>query len=117
MRREDFEQLVLAALEALPDRFKEHLGNVDVQVMDWPDDDLLDALGIPDDETLFGYYEGISLTATPGPFELPARILIFQRPIEEECDTPEEIVEEVRKTVLHEIGHHFGLSEDEVEHL
>ena len=86
---------------------------------------LLEQMGMdPEEETLFGYYEG-----TPGPdyfkyggsfdsgMTLPDRIFIYQGPIEDVCTSRAEIVEEVRKTVMHEVGHFFGLNEEEVEHL
>ncbi len=124
MRRRDFERLVGQALGQIPEAFQAHLEDVVIIVEDWPPEELLERMGMGEDETLFGYYEG-----TPGPdywreggmfdagMTLPNRIYIFQGPIEEVCATNEEMVEEVRKTVMHEVGHFFGLSEEEVEHL
>ena len=115
-----FEELVIQALEALPDAFKAHLDDVVVQVDRWPEDELLVSLGMdPEEDTLFGFYEGYPLTeyGRDRMTRLPDRIFIFQGPIEEVCRTTEEIVEEVRKTVVHEVGHFFGLDEDALEHL
>jgi predicted Zn-dependent protease with MMP-like domain len=125
MRRREFERLVLKALEAIPERFQAHLADVAVIVEDWPSDELLEQMGMdPKEETLFGFYEG---TPAPDYFKyggsfdsgmtLPDRIFIYQGPIEGVCTSRAEIVEEVRKTVMHEVGHFFGLSEEEVEHL
>jgi predicted Zn-dependent protease with MMP-like domain len=72
---------------------------------------------IPDDETLFGFFEGVPLTER-GYFEeplLPARVLIFQSPIEDVCNSPEEIKEEVRITLMHELAHFFGFDDDELD--
>ena len=120
MTRKAFEQLVIQALDALPDAFKTHLDDVVVLVEPWPEDDLLVSLGMdPEEETLFGFYEGHPLTeyGRDSVTRLPDRIFVYQRPIEAVCDSPEEIVEEVRKTVMHEVGHFFGLDEDALEHL
>lgn len=111
---------MLKALEALPEPFKAQLDNVVVQVEDWPEDDLLESLGMGPEETLFGYYEGSPLTEygrEAAGMRLPDRIYVFQKPIEEVCEDREEIVEEIQKTIMHEVGHHFGLNEEELEHL
>ncbi len=123
MRRRQFEDLVAQAFESLPEPFSALLDNVVVQVEDWPDRELLETLEMEADDLLFGLYEpggfeaeGLVITTDPG-MRLPDRILIFQRAIEAVCETPAEITEEIRKTVLHEVGHHFGLDEGQVEHL
>ena len=115
MRRRQFEDLVAQAFESLPEPFSALLDNVVVQVEDWPDRELLETLEMEADDLLFGLYEpggfeaeGLVITTDPG-MRLPDRILIFQRAIEAVCETPAEITEEIRKTVLHEVGHHFGL--------
>jgi predicted Zn-dependent protease with MMP-like domain len=115
--RRDFERLVLEALALLPEPFQRHLENVSVEVEDWPSPELLAEAEVPEGETLFGIYLGVPLTAW-GRDELPRlpdRIIIFRGPIEEACATDEEVVQEVRTTVLHEVGHHFGLSDEELE--
>ena len=123
MRRRQFEDLVAQAFESLPEPFSALLDNVVVQVEDWPDRELLETLEMEADDLLFGLYEpggfeaeGLVITTDPG-MRLPDRILIFQRAIEAVCETPAEITEEIRKTVLHEVGHYFGLDEGQVEHL
>ncbi len=119
MRRREFERLVAQALENLPEVFKERLEDVAVIIEDWPSQDLLDDLGMAEDETLMGYYEGTPLTDFGRDYSMrmPDRIYVFKGPIEEACDTPAQVEEEIRKTVMHEVGHFFGLSEDEVGHL
>ena len=76
-------------------------------------------MDLPRGEVLLGYYQGVPLTqkSVSAPFEYPERILIFQANIEACCRTRKEIVQQVRKTVLHEIGHHFGMDEDDLEEL
>lgn len=115
MDREQFESLVAHAIENLPKEFQEKLDNVVIIVEDWPTWEQLRKLKIPRGGTLFGFYEGIPKTQRLN-YSLapPDRITIFQKPIEWFRRNPQDIQEQVRKTVLHEIGHHFGLSEVEL---
>ena len=116
MRRDQFESLVNETVKELPEEFREKLTNVAIVIEDYPSEELLEHMEIPEDETLFGLYEGVPLTERGFNEPLhPDRILIFQGPIEEECDTPEEIREEVRITLLHEIAHFFGFDDEELE--
>ena len=119
MERKAFESLVHQAIQELPQEFKDKLNNIAVIVEDYPSAELLDRMEVPDDETLFGLYEGVPLTER-GHFEAPLypdRILIFQGPIEEECDSPDEIKDEVRITLVHEIAHFFGIDDDALERM
>src|SRR5262245_9142081 len=106
MQRKEFESLVHRAIDELPQQFKDRLKNVAVIVEDYPSEELLDRMEVDDDETLFGLYDGVPLTER-GHFDVPLypdRIFIFQGPIEEACDTLEQIQEEVRITLVHEIA-------------
>jgi len=107
------------AVESLPADFKRHLENVQLVVQDQPDPALLEEMEIPAEETLFGLYQGTPLTEREGSTEprLPDQILIFQRPIEEACRTRAEIEEEVRRTVVHEVAHFFGIDEERLREL
>jgi len=119
MERKAFESLVHHAIQQLPQEFKDKLNNVAVIVEDYPSEELLERMEVPDDETLFGLYEGVPLTER-GHFDAPLypdRILIFQGPIEEECDSPEEIKDEVRITLVHEIAHFFGIDDETLERM
>lgn len=109
-----FDRLVERALRGIPDAFARYLENVLITVEDEPDPELLEAHG---DEELLGIYIGVPLTERrhDDVFIEPDRIIIFQRPIEEMCATPADIEREIRITVVHEVGHHFGLSDDEIE--
>jgi predicted Zn-dependent protease with MMP-like domain len=95
----------------------EHLSNVDIVVKARPTSEELAMARINPGETLFGLYTGIPLTKRSSSYGmvLPDKITLYQRSIEEGCRTMQEIQAQIRTTLLHEIGHHFGLSEDELE--
>lgn len=121
MSADRFEELVASALALLPPEFEAHMDNVSVVVADRPDAGLLRAMGYdPEDseDTIFGLYEGVPLTERlHDDLLLPDQITIFREPLLEFCSTEREIVEEVRITVLHEIGHFFGMDEDRLDEL
>lgn len=119
MTRERFEQLVAEALRGIPRHFRQAMKNVAVVVEDEPSDALLDEMGIEPSDTLFGIYQGTPLSERGWGYgnTLPDRITIFQRPIEEEYGTDEEIVDAITETVIHEFGHYFGLSEEQIEEI
>ena len=118
MNRKRFENLVRQAMDELPQEFRERLENVAVIVEDNPSDELLERMEIPEEDTLFGLYEGTPLTERGFESPLyPDRIWIFQRPIEEECDSEKEIKEEIKVTIVHEVAHFFGLDDDYLEEL
>src|SRR5215471_4644341 len=109
MERKTFETLVHEAIRELPQQFKEKLTNVVIIVEDYPSDELLERLEVPENQTLFGLYEGVPLPER-GHFNAPLfpdRILIFQGPIERACRSAEEIKEQIEITVVHEIAHFF----------
>src|SRR5262249_53869755 len=119
MDRNAFETLLRNAIEELPDEFREKLQNVVIIVEDYPSEELRRQMDLPPDDTLFGLYEGVPLTER-GFFEQPLhpdRILIFQRAIEDECDSPEEIKDELKTTLVHEVAHFFGMDDDYLEEL
>ncbi len=101
-------------MEALPAHFRELMENVIISVQAQPDPDLLEEM---EAEELFGVYLGVPLTERSfgDPYLLPDQILIFQEPLEAACESEEELQEEIRVTLVHEVGHFFGLSEDEIE--
>jgi len=113
LRKAAFERLVRRALDGLPAAFAGRLRNVVVLVQDRPSGEVAAELG----RDILGLYHGASeLEQSPfAPYELPEVIIIYQRNIEAVCETDSEVVEEVRKTVIHEVGHHFGLSDAEME--
>ncbi len=117
MNRGKFELLVERALRKLPRDFKARIANVAVVVEDWADEATLAEMGIEPPDTLYGLYRGIDLTRRDAGYGnvLPDTIHIYQGPIEEDCADEEEMAELVRETVVHEIGHYFGL-DDETMH-
>ena len=119
MERKAFESLVHEAIRDLPQQFREKLTNMAIIIEDYPSEDLLDRMEVPQDETLFGLYEGVPLTER-GHFNeplFPDRILIFQGPIEDACSSADEIKEEIRITVAHEIAHFFGIDDEALEEM
>ena len=119
MTRERFEKLVEDALKQIPKRFRREMRNVAVVVEDEPSEDLLDEMEIEPGDTLFGLYQGTPLPERSWAFgnHLPDRISIYQRPTEEACADEDEIRDCVAETVIHEFGHYFGLSEEEIEEI
>jgi predicted Zn-dependent protease with MMP-like domain len=103
MSTDRFEELVADALDSIPETLMGLLDNVVILVADDP----------PKGRNLLGLYEGHALTdrTTDYAFVLPDRITIFRRPILRMCHSEDEVVHEVRVTVVHEIAHHFGISE------
>lgn len=113
----EFQALVQEALDSLPDEYAKLISNVAVVVEDEPSPDLLADLEMEEDEDLLGLYQGLSIDKesffqTGG--QLPAKISIYRGPILRICRTKKEVVQEVRDTVVHEIGHHFGFDDDEM---
>jgi len=117
MTRTEFEDLVEGALKKLPSPFRDKLQNIAVVVEDWADDETLEDMGIEPPDTLYGLYRGVDLTRRDSYYGnvLPDTIHIYQGPIEEDCDGPEEMAELVREVVTHEVGHYFGLDDETME--
>ncbi len=117
MTRTEFETLVEGALRKLPRPFREKLANIAVVVEDWADDQTLEEMGIEPPDTLYGLYRGVDLTQRDSFYGnvLPDTIHIYQGPIEEDCDDPEEMADLVRDVVAHEVGHYFGLDDETME--
>lgn len=113
MDRLSFEKLVQNALRRLPRRFKRKIENISIVVEEKPTAELLREMEI-ESGTLFGLYQGVPLTERGWSYGnmLPDRIVIFQRPIEEAANSPEEMEGIVTETVIHEVGHYFGFSDD-----
>ena len=117
MTHTEFEALVERALSSLPRQFKDKIRNVAVVVEDWADDETLEELGIEPPDTIYGLYRGTDITRRDSSYGnvLPDTIHIYQGPIEEDCINAAEMAELVKDTVIHEIGHYFGLDDDTME--
>ena len=113
----DFYELVERALEGLPPELSELLDNVAIVVDEWPDYSTPLIADDPDD-TFYGLYEGVPLTQRGAGYSglLPDKITIFRGPLERDFPQ-EELEEEIRITVVHEIAHHFGIDEERLEEL
>jgi len=119
MTRQQFEQRVAEALASLPRRFRQAMSNIAIIVEDEPSRDLLSEMEIEPPDTLFGLYHGTPLTERGWAHgnTLPDRILLFQGPHEREAEDEDDLVASIAETLIHEIGHYFGLSEDEIEEI
>lgn len=125
MSMKEFGRLVRRVMLTLPPEFKPYLHNVVVDVAEEPDEQFLKRAGFSDEEiqagdTLFGFFEPLQL---PSPFagdfvdvhDLQHRLWIFRNPHEDEFRDPKRLQTEIRKTVIHELAHHFGWSDRDLE--
>jgi len=120
LNHHEIRKQVLQIIEKLPRQFREQLDNVEIVVEHRPSDELLRAEGLdPRHDTLYGIYEGVPLLERSllDPPLLPDKITIFAEPLLQDFPDPEELREEIRLTVLHEIAHYFGMDDDEIEDL
>jgi predicted Zn-dependent protease with MMP-like domain len=119
MTRAAFERRVAEALATIPRQFRDAMHNIAIVVEDEPSDELLDEMEIEPPDTLFGLYQGIPLTERTTSYgnTLPDRVLIFQGPHERETVDDEDLISCIGETLIHEIGHYFGLSEEEIEEI
>jgi predicted Zn-dependent protease with MMP-like domain len=119
MSREEFERLVAEAVDLIPRRFRREMKNLALVVEDAPSADLLEEMEIDPPDSLYGLYQGTPLPERTWGFgnNLPDRITIFQRPIEEDCDDEDEMRKVIGETLIHEVGHYFGMSEDQIEEI
>jgi predicted Zn-dependent protease with MMP-like domain len=113
LSRKEFENLVIAELEALPEAFQQALENIAIVVEDWPDRATMREFGVRRRDDLFGAYLGTPLPERTADYgnTLPDKICIYQRPLENFCRNEQKLREQVHITLLHEIGHYFGLDE------
>ena len=119
MQRERFEKLVADALASIPRRFRDAMKNIAIVVEDEPSRALLREMDLTPPDTLLGLYSGVPLTERRWDYgnTLPDRILIFQGPHERAADDEDDLVTAIAETLIHEIGHYFGMSEQEIEEI
>jgi predicted Zn-dependent protease with MMP-like domain len=117
MTRAEFKVLVEEAIDSIPPHFAAEIKNVAIVIEDYPAQDILDDMEMGPDDVLLGLYQGVPLPERQWGHgnTLPDRITLFQRSIEEDCEGGEdEIVVAIGETLIHELGHYFGLSEEEI---
>lgn len=117
MTRDQFKRLVATALANIPERFRERIRNVAVVVEDEPTAEQLRECEIAEDETMYGYYDGVALPERyDGEPLLPDRIILFRKPLLENFGhDSDELRREIAATIRHEIAHHFGIDDDRLE--
>jgi len=117
VRRDEFERHVAEALASIPRKFRDAMQNIAIVVEDEPSPELLDEMEIGPPDTLLGLYQGTPLTERSWGHgnTLPDRVLIFQGPHERQSDDEEDLVVCIAETLIHEIGHYFGMSEEQIE--
>jgi predicted Zn-dependent protease with MMP-like domain len=117
MTRDKFERLVVEAITLIPRRFRREMKNLALVVEDEPSADLLAELDIVPPESLYGLYQGTPLPERRWDFgnALPDRITLYQRPIEEDAEDEDDVRAMIGETLIHEVGHYFGLSEEEIQ--
>lgn len=117
LTRDEFGVLVDRALDSIPPAFEQYMEGLAIDIEDQPDEQTLEEMGIEDPYELLGLYRGVPLTdrSVEWTVRMPDSIVVYQRNIERVCRTRKEIIDQVRKTILHEVGHHFGMDEDELD--
>ena len=118
MKRDEFESVVADALDNLPPEFSELMFNITVQVHEEPDIATIENLGLdPRHHTLFGLYTGVPLDERGGWYGnvLPDVIVLYRQPLLRACQNRATLQRQIQLTLLHEIGHHFGFSEEEMD--
>jgi predicted Zn-dependent protease with MMP-like domain len=117
--RKQFEGLVAEALASIPRRFKKAMQNIAIVVEDEPSAELLAEMELEPPDTLLGLYQGTPLTERGWAHgnALPDRVLIFQGPHERDADDEDDLVVAIGETLIHEIGHYFGMSEEQIEEI
>ena len=119
MTKEYFRELVEEAIDTIPLKFARQVRNLAIVIEEEPSDELLDEMDIDDDQSLLGLYQGTPLTERSWAHgnTLPDRVLLFQGPHERESDDEDDLVVCIAETLIHEIGHYFGMSEEQIEEI
>jgi predicted Zn-dependent protease with MMP-like domain len=113
-RHVGFDRLVDDAIAAIPMPFRGALDEIAVVIADEPDADQRRENGLGPDDTLYGLYEGVPLDEWGGDFiPVPTRIILFRVPLEHDFPHPEDLRDEVRITILHELAHHLGIEDED----
>ena len=119
MTRNEFNRLVEEALDDIPPRFRVAMKNIAIVVEDAPSPELLAEMEIAPPDSLYGLYQGTPLTERSWGYgnTLPDRVTLFQQVIEDDSEDAEDAIVCIAETLIHEIGHYFGLSEEQIEEI
>jgi predicted Zn-dependent protease with MMP-like domain len=119
MTRGQFERHVKEAIATIPSRFRKAVANLAIVIEDEPGEDVLREMEIEPPDSLFGLYQGTPLTERTWGYgnTLPDRITLYQGPIEDASEDEDDLIVCIGETLIHELGHYFGLSEDEIEEI
>lgn len=119
MNPELFHKNVAKALEDLPDEFRAKMENVEIIVEEFPDHETLEAIGAHSHWDLLGLYVGVPITQRSvfSVNVLPERIYLYRRPILRAAGSAENVVDTIREVFIHEVGHHFGFDDDELDEM
>ena len=119
LSNKEFDRIVQQAIGRIPEEIRRHLDNILITVQKRPDPTMLEEMGYPPDEPLLGLYWGVPLNerSVADPPLYPDTIYIFKEPLEEMCETQEELEEEIEITVVHEVAHFLGMSEERLAEL
>ncbi len=119
LSEKDFDRIVKKAIRSMPEEIQQYLDNIVISVKKRPSKKMLHEMGLSPEEPLLGVYDGVSLMdrSVTSPPLFPDSIILFQEPLEEMCETIEELEEEIEITVVHEIAHFVGISEERLEEL
>jgi predicted Zn-dependent protease with MMP-like domain len=115
----EFDRIVTRAIRRIPRELRDYLDNVLIAVKQRPSREILEEMDLPPDEPLLGVFQGVSMMerSVTSPPLFPDTIFLFQEPLEKMCDSLEELEEEIEITVVHEIAHFFGISEERLAEL
>jgi predicted Zn-dependent protease with MMP-like domain len=119
LSEKDFDRIVKKAIRCIPEEIQQYLDNIVISVKKRPSKKMLQEMGLSPEEPLLGVYDGVSLmdrSATSPPL-FPDSIILFQEPLEEMCETIQELEEEIEITVVHEVAHFVGISEERLDEL
>jgi len=119
LSKKEFDKFVRRAISRIPEELRQHLDNILISVQKRPTREMMEGVEQAPDEPLLGLFQGFPLEerSVTSPPLFPDTIILFQEPLEEMCETPEELEEQIELTVVHEIAHFFGIEEDRLGQL
>jgi predicted Zn-dependent protease with MMP-like domain len=119
MTKHEFQQLVEEAVRTIPQKFRDAMQNIAIVIEDEPSLETLEDVGIDPPDTLLGLYQGTPLPERQWAHgnALPDKITLYQWPIQDESEDEDELIVAIGETLIHEVGHYFGLSEEEIEEI